>query len=228
MSFKEFTKELNGNRVEGELMKTIFYSLLTSVVFLIAVYYFKLRNIEDFIPKYGFFIFLSVLSYAIITPAIRQVRAHKEFNCMSGMMIGMTLGMIAGFLPGFYIGATNGMFVGAVFGMAIGIIIGAWNGKCCGIMGAMEGMMAGFMGGLMGAMTAVMLLNDNLKAISIIVLAVCATITFGLNYMIYKEKKESLHQLEEDYFFTIALTLVLTASTTWIMIFGPRSFLFGN
>jgi len=226
MSFKEFTKELNGNRVEGELIKTIFYSLLTSVIFLIAVYYLKLRSIENVVPKYGFFIFLSALSYAIIVPSIRQVRAYKEFNCMSGMMIGMTLGMLSGFLPGFYIGATNGMFVGAVFGMAVGIIIGVWNGKCCGIMGAMEGLMAGFMGGIMGAMTSVMLLNDNLKAASIIVLAVCAIIIFGLNYMIYKETKETPRQLKEDNFFTIALTLVLTATTAWLMIFGPRSFLF--
>ena len=43
MSFKEFVKELNANRrVEGELVKTIFYSLVTSIVVLGLIYYFKL------------------------------------------------------------------------------------------------------------------------------------------------------------------------------------------
>src|SRR3989344_2295025 len=206
MTLKNFVKELNGNRVEGELIKTVFYSLITSAVFLVIVYYIKLNTIPDFIPKYGFFIFLAALSYAIITPAIRQVRAYKEFLCMSGMMIGMTLGMIAGFLPGFYVGATNGIFVGSVFGIITGLIIGIWNGKCCGIMGAMEGMMAGFMGGLMGGMTGIMMLNDHLKAAAAIIFLVCAIITLGLNYMIYKETKESERQLKEDHLFTIILT----------------------
>ena len=228
MTFKEFTKELNGNRVEGELLKTVFYSLLTSVIFLAAVYYFKLREISDFIPKYGLFIFLAALSYAIITPAIRQVCAYKEFLCMGGMMIGMTLGMVAGFLPSFYVGATNGIFVGSVFGMIVGIALGVWSGKSCGVMGAMEGMMAGFMGGLMGGMTAIMMLNDHLKAMSIIVFVVCAVITLGLNFMIYKETKESERQLKEDHMFTVVLTLLLIAATTWLIVFGPRSALFGG
>ena len=53
-------------------------------------------------PKYGFFIFFSVLSYALVLPAVRQVKAYKEMPCMSGMMVGMTLGMVSGFLLGFY------------------------------------------------------------------------------------------------------------------------------
>src|SRR3989344_5890465 len=94
MAFKNFVKELNGNRVEGELLITMFYSLLTSFIFLFIAYYLKLKTIESIIPKYGFYLFFSALSYAIITPAIRQVRAYKEFPCMSGMMIGMTSVML--------------------------------------------------------------------------------------------------------------------------------------
>jgi len=205
---------------------TFFYSLLTSLVFLVIVYYLKLNQIEGFVSKYGLFLFLSALSYALISPAIRQVRAYKELPCMSGMMIGMTLGMISGFLPGFYLGATNGMFVGSVFGMIIGIVMGAWTGKCCGIMGIMEGVMAGFMGGLMGAMSSVMLLNDHLKYMAIIVLVVSAVITLGLNYMIFKETTESERQKREDHLFTIMITLILIAITTWFMVFGPRGGIF--
>jgi hypothetical protein len=148
MSFKQFMQELNGSRVEGELLKTIFYSLITSFIVIGALYFLRLKNVPDFIPKYGFYLFLAAISYALIVPAIRQVRAYKQFGCMSGMMIGMTTGMIAGFMAGYFIGATNGMFIGGVFGMVIGSAIGIWMGSCCGIMGFMEGLMAGFMGGL--------------------------------------------------------------------------------
>ncbi len=226
MPFKEFLKELNGNRVEGELIKTIFSSLLTSFVVLGILYFFKLRFIEDFMSKQGYFLFFAVLSYALIVPAIRQVRAYKELPCMSGMMIGMTLGMLSGFLPGFFVASTNGMFVGSVFGMAIGIFIGAWNGKCCGIMGAMEGIMAGFMGGLMGAMTAFMLLNDNLRIAAVIVFLISAVIAVSLNYLIYLETRESERQRKEDHFLTIFLSFVLTIITTWLIVYGPRSALF--
>ena len=226
MSFKEFTKSLNGNGVEGELVKTVFVSLVTSFVFLVFLYFFKLKNIDGFFPKYGFYLFFSVLSIAIIIPAARQVKAFRQFPCMSGMMIGMTIGMISGFLPGFFIGATNGMFYGSVFGMTVGILFGINNGKCCGVMGVMEGLMAGFMGGIMGAMTAVMMLNDNLKAAGVIVFVISACIMLGLNYMVYKETKQMERRLQEDQFSTIFWSFILTAVTTWLMVFGPKSLLF--
>ena len=228
MTLKEFTKELNGNnRVEGELIKAIFYSLFFSFGLFILLYYFKLQYIENFISKYSFYLFFAILSYAIVLPSIRQVRAYKNLTCMSGMMVGMTTGMIAGFLPGFFIGSTNGMLWGSVFGMGIGIFIGVWNGKCCGIMGIMEGLMAGFMGGLMGAMTSVMLLNDNLKVAGLIVFLISSVIIFLLNFMIYKETKESERQVKEDYSLIIFISLILTAITIFFMVYGPRSILFG-
>ena len=223
MSLKEFAKDIT---TQGEVIKTILISLVTSFGFLIILYLLKLRLIENFIPKYGFFLFFAILSYALILPSIRQVRTYKQFPCMSGMMIGMTIGMIAGFLSGFYIGATNGMFIGTVFGMAIGIGLGAYNGKCCGIMGLMEGIMAGFMGGIMGAMTAVMLINEYLKLASVIMFLVSAVIMVGLKYMIFKETREFQKNGREDQFFTIFCSLLLTTLTVWIMVFGPRSLLF--
>jgi len=228
MSLKEFTKELNGKtRVEGELIKSVFYSLLVSFGLFAILYFLKLKTIEGFIPKYGFFIFFAILSYAIILPSIRQVRAYKNFPCMSGMMIGMTTGMIAGFLPGFFIGATNGMFFGSFIGMGIGIFMGVWNGKCCGIMGIMEGLIAGFMGGLMGAMTSVMMLNDNLKLAGVSLFDISSVIVFALNYMTYNEMKEFPSERTEDYTIIIFLSIVLTALTIWFMVYGPRSVLFG-
>src|SRR3989344_1904645 len=100
MSFKQFTKELNGSRVEGEILKTVFYSLVTSFIVIGILYLLILKNVTNFIPKYGFYLFLAAISYALILPAVRQVRAYKQFGCMSGMMIGMTVGMVVGFMSG--------------------------------------------------------------------------------------------------------------------------------
>ena len=93
-------------------------------------------------------------------------------------------------------------------------------------MGIMDGMMAGFMGGLMGAMTAVMMINDNLRLAGIIVFLISSIILTGLNYMIYRETKENERQINEDHTFTVFASLILTSATTWLMILGPRSVLF--
>ncbi len=211
---------------EENLFKTLFISLLASFAALVLFYFMGLKDITNFIPKYGLYLFLAIFGYALILLSVKHVRTYKQFGCMSGMMIGMTIGMIAGFLPGFYVGSTNGMFFGSVFGMAIGILFGIWNGKCCGIMGVMEGIMAGFMGGLMGAMTAVMLLNDNVKYMGIILFVISGVILLGLNYMIYNETREVQEKNRESDFFIVFWSILLTTITVWIMVFGPRSALF--
>ena len=221
MSFKEF-KEKDMRR----LLKTIFVSLITSFVVFGIVYLIRLRFIADFIPKYGFFIFFSILSYSVIMPAIKQVRMYDNFPCMGGMMVGMTIGMISGFLPGFFVASTNGMFYGSLFGMIIGIGLGVVSGKCCGLMGILEGMMAGFMGGLMGAMTSVMMLNDNLKAAGIIVFVISSVILIGLNFMIYRETKSFDKKSEGGEMFNVVISFILTTITIWLVVFGPRSVLF--
>lgn len=225
MSFKEFTKTLNSERVEGELIKTIFYSLVTSFIVLGIVYFTKLRYIEGFIGKYGFFLFFAAISYALFIPSIKQVRFYKNFNCMSGMMIGMTIGMISGFLSGFMLGAINGMFVGGVFGMVVGIILGIWLGSCCGVMGFMEGIMAGLMGGWMGSMTAVMLIYDHLKIATILIYIVSAVILIALNYMIYLEAREIKEKPKEDQFITLLISFVLILATIILAVYGPRGLL---
>ena len=221
---KEFIHALTKDG-EGELLKTIFTSLLISFITFGIFYFIKLRYIEDFAPKYGLYLFFAILSYSLILPSTRLVRAYKEFPCMSGMMIGMTIGMTAGFLSGFYIGATNGMFWGSVFGMAVGIFFGVYNGRCCGIMGILEGLMAGFMGSLMGAMTSVMMLNDNVKAATFIVFIISSLIIFGLIFMIYKETRERERKHKDSEFFIAFLSFLLTFATIIMMVFGPRSVL---
>src|SRR3989338_8540001 len=187
MTFKEFQKSLAEDGAEGELVKTIFVSLATSFAVLAVLYLFRLKYIENFIPKYGFYLFFAILSYSLILPSLRHDRAFKELPWMAGMMIGMTIGMISGFLAGFFVGSTNGMCVGSVFGMLVGIVFGVLTGKCCGVIGIMEGNMSGFMGGLMGGMTSIMLLNDHLKATSVIVFIISGVILVWLNYLIHKE-----------------------------------------
>ena len=221
MSLKEFKDQ----KLDG-MLKTIFVSLITSFVVFGIVYLLKLRFIVDFIPKYGFFIFFSILSYSVIMPAIKQVRMYKDFPCMGGMMVGMTIGMISGFLPGFFVASTNGMFYGSLFGMIIGICLGVISGRCCGLMGVLEGMMAGFMGGLMGAMTSVMMLNDNLKAAGIIVFVISSVILTGLNFMIYRETKSFDRKSEGGEMFNVVISFILTTITIWLAVFGPRSVLF--
>ncbi len=227
MSLKEFVKELSGSRTEGELIRTMFYSLITSIITLGLAYFVIRWDFEKFLSTQAYYLFFAIVGYALLIPSMRQVRSYGEMPCMSGMMIGMTIGMISGFISGFFIASTNGMFVGSVFGMFVGIIFGVWNGKCCGIMGFMEGIMAGFMGGLMGAMTAFMLLNDHLKATAIIVFVVSTVIIFSLNYLVYREMKETTKQIKEDHFLTVVLSFALTMITTWLMISGPRSGVFG-
>jgi len=226
MSFKKFVKSLSEGDVEKELVRDIFLSLVFSAIVFAIFYYFKLRLIENFMPKYGAYIIMAIISYSFIIPVVKQVKSYKTFPCMSGMMIGMTLGMVAGFLSGYYVGATNGMFWGSVFGMLIGIIIGIWSGSCCGIMGMMEGIMAGFMGGLMGAMTAVMMLNDNMLVGGLIMLIICGIILTMLSYMVYIESREKERQQKDNIIFTVGLSLLLSAITIVMIIFGPRSVLF--
>lgn len=79
----------------------------------------------------------------------------------------------------------------------------------------------------MGAMTSVMLLNDHLQAATVIVFLVGGVILVALNYLIYHEMKENERQKQEDHIMTMTLTSLLTLLTLWLMVWGPRSALFG-
>lgn len=222
---KEFLIKLMNDEVEGEILKSFFFSLLTGFITLGLFYFISLKDIVNF-DKYSSFLYFILISFALIIPSINQIKFYKEFPCMSGMMIGMTLGMISGFLSGFYIGASNGMFYGSLFGILFGILIGIYVGKSCGVMGVLEGVMAGFMGGIMGAMTAIMMYNDNLKLFGLISLIICAFILLCLQYMTYKESRMLEKAKNIDQFSNIVLMFILTVISIWIIVFGPRSVLF--
>ena len=226
---KSFFKEVrNGKGVEGKIIPNVFASLVTSFLVLALLYFAKFRFIDGFLSNYGFFLFFGVIIYAFIFGVLLQVRNFVEFPCMSGMMVGMTLGMIAGFISGYVVAATNGMFMGSVFGMAFGILIGVISGShACGVMGFLEGIMAGFMGGLMGAMTAFMLFNDNLRSATVIVSVISTVILLALNYMLFIEGKQLESKRINGLFFTIVFTFIATTITTWIMVYGPKSGVFG-
>lgn len=226
MAVKAFVRSLNEQGAEGGLIKTFLYSLITSAVIFGIVWWIKLRFIENFFPKHGYFLLFAILSYSFLIPAVQHVRAYKQFNCMTGMMIGMTLGMVAGFLGGLYMGATSGMFTGSVFGMALGILVGTWTGGCCGIMGFMEGIMAGFMGGLMGAMTAVMLLNDHLRIAISVIFVITTVILLSLDYLIFRETRERDSHNKTHPLSIILWSGLLTTITLIMMVWGPKSGLF--
>jgi hypothetical protein len=150
---------------------------------------------------------------------------------MHGMMIGMTIGMQTGMLLGAILGATNGFFVGATAGMVLGVTAGIIAGRCCGIMGTMEGMMAGVMGGTMGPMISVMMLSDHLQWFMPLYVIVNIVIVAGLVKM-YLEgvvaPAKQVHERPLDALTFISICVVVTALLVAIMVYGPKSYLFGG
>lgn len=218
-------------KVEKSMIKTSVYTLIFLVLLELVAYFGFFRNIPDFFSKYGYYLIFLVISILINMVAVWHIKAYQHvFSCTVGMMIGMTVGMTSGFSISLIIGATNGMFIGSIAGLAIGMFIGSYAGNCCGIMGIMEGMMAGLMGGLMGAMTSVMTLNDNIKLFVPILIACMIIILTGLIILIYQEeirKKPDVHYKGYDFLPFITVNFIITLALTFLMVYGPRSFLFG-
>ena len=75
-------------------------------------------------------------------------------------------------------------------------------------------------------MTSIMLLNDHLKATSVIVFVIAGVILVGLNYLIHKETREIERRHRDSNLFTISWSFALTVITIVLMVFGPRSALF--
>ena len=218
-------------KLEKSFIKTAFYTLIFLILIEAIAYYGFFRNIPNFFNKYSYYIIFLVISIVINSIAIWHIKAYKHsFSHMNGMMIGMTIGMSSGFSIGLVIGATNGMFIGSLIGIIIGMLVGSYVGNCCGIMGIMEGMMAGLMGGLMGAMTSVMALNDNLKfLVPILIFSILIIIT-GLLYLVYNEEiknKTEIHYKGFELFPFITINFIITLGLTFLMVYGPKSFLFG-
>ena len=217
-------------KVEASMIKTAFYTLIVLSLTEIIAYFGFFKNIPDFFSKYGYYLIFLVIAMVINSIAVWHVKAYKNiFSCTTGMMIGMTIGMTSGFSIGLIVGATNGMFIGSLAGIVIGIIMGSYAGNCCGIMGIMEGIMAGFMGGLMGAMTSIMTLNDNLAIFVPILIISILSIIIGLIIMIYQEEIKKRPEVDYkgfEFLPFITINFIITLILTFLMVYGPRSFLF--
>jgi hypothetical protein len=203
------------------LVRTVSYSILTSMAVVVVAYSWKLNEIEHVIPRIGPFIVPAAVTYALLIATARQVRACGKFSCMAGMMIAMTLAMVAAFLTSFYVGATNGLFVGSVVGMVLGVGLGVWMGARAGVMAFLEAAMAGLMGGPMGAMTSVMLLYDHVRAMGAIVLVIAAAILGALSYMTVVENRDQGWKERDSDLATVLLSIILTTGTICLMVFGP-------
>jgi hypothetical protein len=86
------------------------------------------------------------------------------------------------------------------------------------------------MGGLMGAMTSVMTLNDNIKLLIPILILNMIIIVIGLIIMIYKEEissREDIHYEGFQFLPFITVNFIIILILTYLMVYGPRSFLFG-
>ncbi len=217
-------------KIEKSMIKTGVYTLIFLILTETIAYFGFFRNMPDFFSKYGYYLIFLVISILVNSVAVWHVKAYRHvFSCTIGMMVGMTIGMTSGFSIGLILGATNGMFIGSLAGLIIGMFIGGYAGNCCGIMGIMEGMMAGLMGGIMGAMTSVMTLNDNVKILVPIIIFSMIVIIFGLMYMIYEEeikKRQHVHYKGFSLLPFLTLNFIATLGLTFLMIYGPRSFLF--
>ncbi len=217
-------------KMESEMVQTGMYTIFLLFMIELVAYFGFFQNIPDFFSKFGYYILFLGLVIVMNAVAVWHVKAYQHtFSMMTGMMIGMTLGMSTGFGVGLIVGATNGMFIGSLAGLVLGMGVGSYVGKCCGIMGLMEGMMAGLMGGPMGAMTSVMALNDNLKLfIPILVLSLLGVL-LGLVYMIYMEEvrqREVVHYKGFALLPFMTVNFIITLILTFVMVYGPRSFLF--
>ena len=218
-------------KVEKSMIKTAFYNLIFLILIETIAYFGFFKNIPDFFSKYGYYLTFLVIAVVINSIAVWHIKAYRHvFSCTTGMMIGMTIGMSSGFSIGLIVGATNGMFIGSLAGIIIGIIVGSYAGNCCGIMGIMEGMMAGLMGGVMGAMTSIMTINDNIKYFVPLLVFSIFIILIGLIVMVYEEeiKKKNYVEYKGFQFLPfITVNFIITLILTFLMVYGPRSFLLG-
>jgi hypothetical protein len=198
----------------------------------LLLYFGLFSTMPDFIPRYGWWLFYLDISVAALGAAAWHIYSYKtNVSCMAGMMIGMTFGMQTSMMIGIILGATNGFFIGAIVAMIVGIGAGVLAGRCCGVMGIMEGMMAGVMGGTMGPMISVMMINDHLLWFMPLFTIANIAILVGLMHMWLREVVEPAHNASKrqlDSLTFISLCIIATTALATIMIFGPKSALFGG
>ena len=225
--FRDFTQNKNKYENEYKMLKYSILSLALLIFLEFTLYSSFLRNIPDFLNKFGLWIFYIDLAVISIGSAVWHVNSYKmKIKDMTGMMIGMTFGMQTGMMIGTIIRATNGLFVGSTAGMLLAVIIGFYNGRCSGIMGVMEGMMAGVMGGVMGGMTGAMFVLDYISWFMPLFMLINIIIMFSLSYMLFEEVIEHNPKIEKnhtDFIVYFSYILIFTVLLSLIIIYGPRT-----
>jgi hypothetical protein len=142
----------------------------------------------------------------------------------------MTLGMQTGMMVGAVHGAINGFFIGAMAGMLLGTITGFVTGASGGTMGVVQGMMAGVMGGTMGAMITMMMFTDHVKIFMPFYIVINLMILAGFIYMYFEEVVENkkIMKREVDFISLAAISIIITFALTALVVYGPKSVLFGG
>jgi hypothetical protein len=234
-NLKERLRDFKEHKPKYAMMIRAFnYTLLLMAILLIieAIAYFGFwKFIPSFLPKYGLWMLYLDISVATIGASLWYMYLYKtNVTCMTGMMIGMTVGMQIGMMVGIIFGAVNGFFIGSMVGMILGTIAGAIAGSNCGIMGILQGMMAGIMGGTMGPMIGLMMFTDHIKIFMPFFMLFNILILAGFVYMYYEEVVENRKDVVKrdiDFVTLASIGVIATAILLVIMLYGPKSLLFG-
>jgi copper chaperone CopZ len=217
------------------LLRGAAYALWAFIILLAleaAAYFGFLNSIPNFVTRYALWILYADISIAALGAAVWYIASYRSnITHMVGMMLGMTVGMQTGLLLGAVIGATNGFFTGAMVGMLAGVIAGVAAGKCCGVMGMMEGAMAGVMGGTMGPMISLMMFTDRIKIFMPFYVVINLLILVGMMYMYFEEvieNRKNITRTNRDFVTFASACVIITCAITVIMLYGPKSALFGG
>ncbi len=235
-SFSERWKDFKENTHKYEtVIEAIQYGFLAFIILLaldaVAFVGFLDSAIPNFFSHYAWWLFYLDLSVASIGATIWYMSSYKgNVTCMTGMMIGMTVGMQSGMMIGAVVGGSNGFFTGAIVGMTVAVIAGTLTGAVCGIMGAVQGMMSGVMAGTMGAMITIMMFTDHVLIFMPYYMLINVVILLGLIYLFYEEVVEGKKNVKiksSDFMTFVSACIIITTILTLIMIYGPKSPLFG-
>jgi hypothetical protein len=213
--------------------KVLIYTLVTFIALVVVQvigYFTFLNQIPNFLIKFGWWIFYLDVSIATIAGALWYYASYKGYvSCMASMMIGMTFGMQIGMMLGAVFGAVNGYFVGAMVGMILGSIVGVITGRSS-IMGVLQGMMSGLMGGTMGGMITIMMYTDHVLYFMPFYMILNVAILIGFIYMYHDELIKDNNEVVKckiSVWTLVSLSVIIGVIFSIILIYGPKSILFG-
>ena len=227
-------KESNDSTQSMDYNQLVLYSIsgfFAIIILQLIAYFGFLKNISNFLPSFGLWIFYLDISIVTIGIALWYIASYSGYkSCMASMMIGMTMGMQIGMMIGAVYGAVNGFFIGAMIGMIAGSLIGAITGKTH-TMGWLQGLMSGVMGGTMGAMITLMMFTDRIIYFMPFYMILNIAIIIGFLKMYHEEViKDNADVVINDIGILTFTSLCVIAGFvfTAILVYAPKSILFGG